>query len=259
VGRAQGQPYKLEATAKLKPSEDGLLPPLSDEEFAALKADIDQNGMHVPISIDEEYVIVDGHHRWRACQELRIEQVPTRTHSQLDPAEKRDLALALNLNRRNLSQKQKREVIAALVRQDPERTDRRIAESAGVDNKTVARVRAKLEAGEEIPHVTQRQDSRGRKQPASKPSSKGNGAQPRRRRGKRMYPAFPLDEADADLPAGVQKEAEEQGIAMAALSARYVREGLKVDQAKRAASRQQGRPRAASNGRRSKTRSTVKV
>jgi ParB-like chromosome segregation protein Spo0J len=214
-----------EPVSKLTPGEDGLLPPLSDEEFAALKADIKkEKGVLVPISVDEDNVIIDGHHRWRACKELGID-VPTRMHSPLDPAEKEDLALALNLNRRNLSQAQKRDVIAAVLRQHPKRSARQTAAAVGVDHKTVISVQKELEERGESPHVEKRTDSKGRKQPASKTKgtsgrrkasgSKSADAKPRARtRAERQAKAtktgettlsITFREKDAELPARIQR------------------------------------------------------
>ena len=53
-----------------------LLPELSAEEFAALKADIAAFGLRVPIVVDAATgEVVDGHHRQRALDELRAEGV----------------------------------------------------------------------------------------------------------------------------------------------------------------------------------------
>lgn len=129
------QPYQLEPVAKLTLGDNGLLPDLMKPEYAALKADIKKNGVFVPISIDEKYIVIDGHHRLRACIELGIENVPTRMHSPLDPTEKQDLALRLNLNRRNLTREQKRNVIEAVLVQDQgSRSDRVVADAIGVDH-----------------------------------------------------------------------------------------------------------------------------
>jgi ParB-like chromosome segregation protein Spo0J len=49
-----------------------VVPPLSDEEFAALKTDIELRGVLVPVEYDEAGSVLDGHHRIRACQELGI-------------------------------------------------------------------------------------------------------------------------------------------------------------------------------------------
>jgi len=77
--------------------------------------------------------------------------------------------VSANIRRRHLTNEQKREVLAALYRDNPNRSDRAIAKMAGVDNKTAAAVRTELEAREEIPHVDKRADTKGRQQPATKP------------------------------------------------------------------------------------------
>ncbi len=56
--RSVSQPYQL-------------LPPLSDDEFASLKADIRVHGVLVPIELDADGVMLDGHHRLRAWTEGR--------------------------------------------------------------------------------------------------------------------------------------------------------------------------------------------
>ena len=47
-----------------------VLPDLPPEKFEALKADIAERGVLVPIDVDEEGHILDGHHRYRACMQL---------------------------------------------------------------------------------------------------------------------------------------------------------------------------------------------
>ena len=76
--------------------------------------------------------------------------------------------LSRNVHRRHLTSEQKRQAIAAFIKADPTTSDRSVAKELGVDNKTAAKVRADLEAREEIPHVPTRTDSAGRKQPATK-------------------------------------------------------------------------------------------
>jgi len=41
-----------------------FFPPLSDEEYTALKKDIEDRGIQVPIELDSDGNILDGHHRW---------------------------------------------------------------------------------------------------------------------------------------------------------------------------------------------------
>jgi ParB-like chromosome segregation protein Spo0J len=242
------QPFVLEPVSRLTPGENGLIPPLTDEEYAALKADIKKSGgVLVPISIDEDNVVLDGHHRLRACEELRIETVPTRLHSMLDPSEKTDLALRLNLKRRNLSQKQKREVIAAVLIQDQgKRSDSLVAAAVGVDHKTVASVRAELVERREIPNVEKREDSKGRKQPASRPKAtsgrrqasngKSTGAKSGRARTRAERQAktgeviLPITfrNGDADLPARIQRIAETEDVSTEAWCVRVLREAVEA-------------------------------
>lgn len=49
-----------------------LFPPMTDEEYQALKEDIARNGHQLPIVLYEGMVL-DGCHRLRACKELGIE------------------------------------------------------------------------------------------------------------------------------------------------------------------------------------------
>lgn len=58
---------------RLNPQYDKLLPRMTDEEFAQLKASIKTEGQHYPIIANENLEVLDGHHRYRACTELGIE------------------------------------------------------------------------------------------------------------------------------------------------------------------------------------------
>jgi hypothetical protein len=55
-----------------------------------------------------------------------------------------------------------------LIKAQPEKSDRQIADTVKVDHKTVGAVRAEQEARGEIPHVETRTDSMGRQQPAKR-------------------------------------------------------------------------------------------
>lgn len=57
----------------LNPEYSRLLPKMSEEEFAELKASIKAEGQHYPIIVNEDLEVLDGHHRYRACTELGIE------------------------------------------------------------------------------------------------------------------------------------------------------------------------------------------
>ena len=57
----------------MNPEYEKLMPKMSDEEFAELKASIETEGQHYPIVANENLEVLDGHHRFRACIELGIE------------------------------------------------------------------------------------------------------------------------------------------------------------------------------------------
>lgn len=144
------------------------MPPLSPEEYSALEQSIRDNGVQVPIVVDEAGVVIDGHHRQKITQHLGVE-CPSRTVVGKTDAEKRTLALSLNLDRRHLTRDQRRALIAESLKADPQLSDREHAKRTGADHKTVAAVREPLETRGEIPHASERIDSLGRQQPATKP------------------------------------------------------------------------------------------
>jgi hypothetical protein len=77
-----------------------------------------------------------------------------------------ETVVSFNLHRRHLTSEQKRDLIAKLLKAQPEKSDRQIAGMAKADHKTVATVRSGEEGRGEIPHVEVRTDSKGRAQPA---------------------------------------------------------------------------------------------
>ena len=75
--------------------------------------------------------------------------------------------LSTNLHRRHLRNEQKRDIIKAVICAQPNLSDRAIARMAGVDNKTVAKLRLELKANEEI--LISREEATGRKARGRKP------------------------------------------------------------------------------------------
>jgi ParB-like chromosome segregation protein Spo0J len=92
-----------------------LLPPLTDEEYAALKASIADGGYWSsnPVVVDEHGDILDGHNRARACHELGVEY-PTVVRKGLSDWEKVDYAVRSNVTRRQLSTAQRRQLLKRL-------------------------------------------------------------------------------------------------------------------------------------------------
>jgi len=139
-----------------------LFPPLTPEEYDALKADIATRGVQVPVDVDEHGEILDGHHRDQVCEELGIKNYPKRILSGLTEEQKRHHVLAVNLNRRHLSTKQKRELVAQELRRSPKTSNNWLAKLTGVTDKTVAAIRRELVSRSEIPNVSRFQGEDGK-------------------------------------------------------------------------------------------------
>jgi ParB-like chromosome segregation protein Spo0J len=118
-----------------------LLPPLSAEEYEALKTDIAENGIIYPVVVDEAGLILDGVHRARAAGELGID-VPLSHVGQGKPAltdqRKLEIAMGLNMRRRHLDADARRALTRRLSREQG-LTVRQIARITGWSKNTAAR------------------------------------------------------------------------------------------------------------------------
>lgn len=130
-----------------------VMPELTPEEYAELKADIALRGVMVPIEYDEAGNVLDGYHRLRICGELGITDYPRIVRAGMSEAEKLTHARKLNMARRHLTQEQKRGLIREQLKETPEQSDRQIAQALGVDHKTISVQRRGMEAGGEIPQL----------------------------------------------------------------------------------------------------------
>ena len=89
---------------KTKSEYEHLVPPLTPKENNNLKQSIkESNGNIIPILLNKEGIIIDGHHRFTACQELGI--VPKiETKEFADELEEKEFIISINRNRRHLNQ-----------------------------------------------------------------------------------------------------------------------------------------------------------
>lgn len=126
-----------------------LLPPLTDDEYHALKRDIAKRGVQVPVEYDDQGNILDGHHRVRICRELGIDEWPRVVRVGMDEDAKAEHVLALNLDRRHLSRKQRRALVAKLRGQGW--SYRRIGDKLGVGEKTAWRDAQKQDVSNDTP------------------------------------------------------------------------------------------------------------
>lgn len=116
--------------------------PLTPIEFEALKADIAENGVLVPVEVDENGEILDGHHRIQAWQELSEEGVSvprwaTLVRYGLTEEQKRNHARKLNLLRRQMEPEERKQLIAEIAKDGG--TLEEIGEAAGVSHMTAKR------------------------------------------------------------------------------------------------------------------------
>ena len=54
----------------INPEYSELVNPLSNAEYYVLKNSISEKGLHLPIIINQDNVILDGHNRLKICEEL---------------------------------------------------------------------------------------------------------------------------------------------------------------------------------------------
>ena len=109
-----------------------LVPPLSAEEYESLKQSIKQNGLWVPIIVNSQGVILDGHHRFKASQELGIEP-KTVTNDFPDKLHEQIFVIDLNLQRRHLNNFQRTELAlkSKLILQQIARRNQKLGSKVG--------------------------------------------------------------------------------------------------------------------------------
>ena len=180
----------------IHPAAD-LFPLLGDDDLTALGEDIKLNGLKTPIAgtiENDKLILVDGRNRLDAMERVGLMVSINRSRGKRrwevqasDPNDPEECIIdftvsgvemvcgdpttyiiSANIHRRHLTAETKRNLIAQLLRENPERSNRATAAIVNVDHKTVAAVRRLEENVGNIPHVDKVIDSKGRHQPASK-------------------------------------------------------------------------------------------
>jgi hypothetical protein len=159
-----------------------LFPMMSEPELRELGEDIKaRKGLMSPIILVEEegrMLLLDGRNRLAAMELVGIldwaglfaggnavQTIP----DGLDPYE---YVLSVNLHRRHLDAEEKRDLIAKVLKAKPEASDRQIAKQTKTSPTTVGKIRKESEASGDVSKLDTRNDTKGRKQPASKPARK---------------------------------------------------------------------------------------
>jgi ParB-like chromosome segregation protein Spo0J len=146
-----------------------MFPPMTDREYRNLVDNIAAHTQRDDIDLWNG-AIIDGVHRAKACQELGIEP-RYRECKFKNEEEAREYVKSKNIHRRHLAIKKRLEVLTALLKAAPGKSNRQLAKETKTDKATVAKVRQEMEDVGEIAHVETRTDSKGRQQPASKPKT----------------------------------------------------------------------------------------
>lgn len=87
---------------KINPEYERLVPPLTQAEYNALKESIKTEGQQLPIIINQDFEILDGHHRNKACLELGLEPDFEVKHFE-DKLSEKLFVVESNLRRRQLN------------------------------------------------------------------------------------------------------------------------------------------------------------
>jgi hypothetical protein len=144
------------------------LPMMSGPELRELADDIRAHGLLRGVDVarsyrgdKKQYVLLDGRHRLDALELLGKTVIDESglLDSQIIASEFTERPdevariISANIRRRHLQPEQKRDVLAALLKAGPERSNRQIGTLAGADHKTAAVVRRDLEQAGSIPRL----------------------------------------------------------------------------------------------------------
>ena len=121
-----------------------MFPLIEGEDFDQLVEDIGNRGILSPIILYEGKIL-DGRNRYRAAKEAG-HKFTDRDFKPLSPGlDPEAFVISVNLKRRQLTSKQKREFIANLIDAKPGLSNRALAKLIGADDKTVASVREEMQ------------------------------------------------------------------------------------------------------------------
>jgi ParB-like chromosome segregation protein Spo0J len=96
--------FALSSTMNIKanPEYAKLVSPLTTSEYNVLKSSISNKGLHLPIIINQDNVILDGHNRLKICQDLGIEP-KFEVKEFFDQSQEKEFVIEINLKRRHLN------------------------------------------------------------------------------------------------------------------------------------------------------------
>ncbi|EKR34355.1 hypothetical protein LEP1GSC096_0082 [Leptospira interrogans serovar Hebdomadis str. R499] len=170
VGSQDYKTIKMQLAPELLEVQ-GMMP-ISDEDYSKLYKSISKVGIKDPLrgylGEGRVFFILSGANRFDIATKLNLDMIPIEIYEGGSRKDRVEFALDENLERRHLTNDQKRKIAEWKLRNSPEESDRIIAKKAGVDHKTVGTIRKRLETGGEIPHLEKRRGQDGKIQAAKK-------------------------------------------------------------------------------------------
>jgi len=115
---------------KINPEYEKLVFPLRLDEYESLKNSIKESGLWLPIIVNLDDEILDGHHRFRACKELGIPSKHAVREFENKLLEKK-FVIECNLKRRHLNDYQKSELGIPLQKINEEISEKNLHRSKG--------------------------------------------------------------------------------------------------------------------------------
>jgi transcriptional regulator with XRE-family HTH domain len=202
------QPKSWRDVLPIHPAAE-LFPLMSESELRELGEDIKAHGLVSSIVLHEGKLL-DGRNRLDAMELVGIlpGDIDGTIVSNLD-SDPYNYVVAANIHRRHLTDEQRRELIAKIIKAKPEASDRAIGKQVKRDHKTVAKVRRKLESTGESSPVEKRVGADGKSR--SKPRKTAKGACLRQR----AWELFEEGKSQTDI-------ANELGVAQSTVS-KYLR------------------------------------
>ena len=195
------QPKSWRDQIDIHPAAD-LSPLMKPDKKQAVGEDIRKNGLHVPVAIFKEQKhfkprLLAGRNRLDAMEavgfSIHVDHNGSEHHPQVKlwarwpnhdmwvPIEFTELrgdeginpfdyVKSENIHRNHFTAAEQRVLIAALLKAQPQKSNRQIAKEVGRSHPHVAAVRAELEKSGDVETVTTSIDTKGRRQPARKPA-----------------------------------------------------------------------------------------
>jgi hypothetical protein len=198
-----------------------FFPVMSADELKALGENIKKHGLKIPVTVwlgeGEPLQLLDGRNRLDAMEAVGIpikrlgkyfieyyrealmmwEPAAQCIDSDIDPY---DFVLSANIHRRHLTAELKRELIAKVLKAQPQKSNRQIGEQIKASHHTVGKVRAELQATGHVAQLTKTVGKDGKARKPPKKNQQGRADLLRRRTTTHQEEENLLDQIDRENP-----------------------------------------------------------